>query len=59
MISSVFRKGWILALIIFISVLLAGCNAQTNSPRIDLTNDWEYALTENDVRTGSFSDLKK
>ena len=57
MISSVLRKGRIIALIILTLFLFSGCRTQNNSTRIDLTSGWEYALSENDVKNANFSAL--
>ena len=57
MISSVLRKGRIIALIILTLFLFSGCRMQNNSTRIDLTSGWEYALSENDVKNANFSAL--
>ena len=52
------RKACYCLFILFIAALFTGCGSQKNSTRIDLTEGWEYALSETDVQKGNFSVLE-
>ena len=52
------KKTYFFILIFFIAALFSSCSSQNNSERIDLTKDWEYALSEKEVQEGKFSVLE-